>query len=676
MAKTVWALDLGEWSLKIARSRGFDKSTGKITVDLLEIIRYSDLPCGYEAHVTERYQEGIRAFLERYKVQKNDRVCISITGHEIFNRFINLPPVPMKRVAEIAPYEARQQIPFNIDEVVWDYQPVKTEPDVGEEIEIGLFAIKRERVNEFMEMMEPIRANLECIQAAPLALYNFLHHEELSAEPMVVLDVGAHSTDLLVLDYPKFWLRCVLVAGDNLTMAIQQKFNVSKEEAETIKERAGGSTHSRQIYDVVRPVVRNVVSEVQRSLGYYKSVASEVKFDKVLGLGGSFKLEGMDKLVAESMQYEIISLEEFHKFDFAAGVDQETLNGNRSCLGVVLGLLVQGYGQGHMKINLLPYEVVKETMINKKKPFLLAGSVGLLLICIFLYIGNKIMAGNLAGSEGQGVQTEQQVKELEGSYQNAKGEVDRAVRPIDDLMEPKFNWAELDVNEPSTVTVKNVLEMGWNRYMWVQLFPTVAKIIPKDQVFVTDMRTDWMTEAEIKDEIKKNETVGPTNRRGSIWGQQPQQPPEEKKETEEEEAKRGPTKKGMNTRLIVFIDGESLSRRKEFIQQELIDKLAKFELEGIPVPCFKQALMLGTPRIIFRDPVTGANVDEASGRKQKEYKLPNGMLLPMDYERYLQFRAMVTLKTDAEMFADLKKYQTEKKNPKKPKPKPAGGLMR
>ena len=73
MAKTVWGLDLGEWSLKIVRSTGIDKASDRITVDLFDVINYSELPCGYEANATERYQEGIRAFLSRYPIDKNDR---------------------------------------------------------------------------------------------------------------------------------------------------------------------------------------------------------------------------------------------------------------------------------------------------------------------------------------------------------------------------------------------------------------------------------------------------------------------------------------------------------------------------------------------------------------------------------------------------------------------------
>ena len=37
-------------------------------------------------------------------------------------RFIELPPVESKKIPDIVRYEARQQIPFDLNDVIWDYQ--------------------------------------------------------------------------------------------------------------------------------------------------------------------------------------------------------------------------------------------------------------------------------------------------------------------------------------------------------------------------------------------------------------------------------------------------------------------------------------------------------------------------------------------------------------------------
>lgn len=653
MAKAIWALDIGEYSLKVCRARQINKSSGVITVDLFDIIRYADLPCGYEAHVTERYHEGIRAFLEKHHVAKGDRVCVSVTGHEVFSRFINLPPVSLKRVPEIVRYEARQQIPFNIDEVVWDYQPVKDAFEPGEEIEIGLFALKRERINEFMEMLEPLRSSLYCIQAAPLAIFNFLVYDEAVTEPMIVLDIGAHTTDLLVMDLPKFWLRPVLVAGDNITMAIQQEFNVSKEEAETIKERVGTSKHARQVFDVVRPVVQNLVSEVQRSLGYYKSVAAEVKFAKVLGLGGSFKLPGMDKLVAENLQYEVQQLDKVNKFEPGPGVDQTLWKENLAGAGVALGLLVQGFEQSRMKLNLVPTEVLKEVEINRKKPFLLASAVCLLLMVILLWFSNKLLASDLERGEKAGVETEMMIKNLADRYQRAKAEVDAAIGPVTDL-----------------------LDVGFNRADWVRVLPGLSSVIPEGRAYLSRIEIDWKTQAEINTETSSEDKkpIAPVN----IWEQYEREPTEGGEATavegmagteSEGPALSGPTApvkagvtKPSNTLMTIYIYGESANREVSFIDDQIVGKLKTYKWNpDTKVPVFKDVRRLGVPKIVFRNPIDGRPVSPQEAQKPCVVAMPDGSKIELPYERYIDFKIRVVLKTPADIKADMQKLEEEER---------------
>lgn len=175
MAKVIWGLDFGDWALKVARGT-FDRKSDTLTVDLFDEIVYGELPCGYDASLLDKHREGVVAFRNKHQIGAGDALCVCVSGSEVFSRFINLPPVP-ESVGEIIRYEARQQIPFDIDDVVWDYQPVKEEHEVGEEIEVGLFALKKERVAELMDLLQPWRSNLRVLQDAPLAVYNLLEYK-------------------------------------------------------------------------------------------------------------------------------------------------------------------------------------------------------------------------------------------------------------------------------------------------------------------------------------------------------------------------------------------------------------------------------------------------------------------------------------------------------------------
>lgn len=352
MPRSIWGLDIGEWSLKVARG-SVEKATGEIVVDLYDTIPYCELPCGTEADALVRFREGLGEFAERYVIGKKDRLCVAVSGSEVFSRFINLPPVP-ERLSEIIRYEARQQIPFDIDRVVWDFQPIKEEYEIGEEIEVGLFALKEERISEFLEMLGPWERNLAVIQDSPLAVYNFLRYEGWVEEPLVVLDVGAHTTDVLILNHPRFWIRPVLIGGNDLTNALVEKFGISFEEAERVKQRAAGSPHEAQIQRVIAPVVQNIISEVQRSVGYYKGLARGVRFERVLAIGNTFKMSGLAKFINKGLQYEVQKLDKLRNIRLAPSVDKNKFRKELGGACAALGLLVQGAEQGHMKINLMP----------------------------------------------------------------------------------------------------------------------------------------------------------------------------------------------------------------------------------------------------------------------------------------------------------------------------------
>ena len=80
---------------------------------------------------------------------KGDRVAVSVSGQTGLARFIKLPPVEAKKIPDIVRYEARQQIPFDLNDVIWDYQRIgggAEEEGIALETEIGLFAMKRDAV--------------------------------------------------------------------------------------------------------------------------------------------------------------------------------------------------------------------------------------------------------------------------------------------------------------------------------------------------------------------------------------------------------------------------------------------------------------------------------------------------------------------------------------------------
>src|SRR5439155_2833841 len=112
-------------------------------------------------------------------------VAISVPGQSGLARFVKLPPVEEKKIGDIVRFEAKQQIPFPLEEVVWDFQKLSSgvvTDGFALETEIGLFAMKRDMVNRYLQHFQDVNVEVHIVQMAPLALCNFVTHDLLAQD--------------------------------------------------------------------------------------------------------------------------------------------------------------------------------------------------------------------------------------------------------------------------------------------------------------------------------------------------------------------------------------------------------------------------------------------------------------------------------------------------------------
>ncbi|MEA3226355.1 MAG: pilus assembly protein PilM, partial [Planctomycetota bacterium] len=293
----VWAIDIGNSSLKalyLSTERGVVEVIGFDKIRHGKILNGSDVT---EAEREELVALTLREFVNKYDVSL-DEIAVSVPSQNSFARFVNLPPVEAKRVPDMVKFEAAQQIPFDINDIQWDWQ-LMTEPD-SPEMKVGIFAIKNEVVDSVLEHFNREDVQASYVQMAPMALYNYLLHDRpdlvtSDSQATVVLNVGAEITDLVVCTKSAVWQRCITIGGNAFTKAIADTFRLNFEKAEKLKRTAPMSKYARQIFQAMRPVFTDLASEVQRSLGFYNSSNPNTKIVKIVALGGGTRLRGLLK---------------------------------------------------------------------------------------------------------------------------------------------------------------------------------------------------------------------------------------------------------------------------------------------------------------------------------------------------------------------------------------------
>ena len=376
--RTVWGIDIGQCALKALKLRD---AGGQLEVAEFEVLPHSHILSEPEVDKDQLIRDALQKFLAGHNTV-GSRVVISVPGQASFSRFVKLPPVESKRIPDIVRFEAEQQIPFPINEVIWRYQTFR-DPD-SPDVEVGIFAMKRSDVAEMLHHFNEAALPVDIVQVAPLSLYNFMtYDEQFDAEGATILaDVGADKTDLVIADKGRLWTRTIQIGGNNFTEALVRTFKLSFDKAEELKLSAASSKYARQIFQAMRPVFADLVQEIQRSVGFYTSLHRETRLKKLVGLGNGFRLPGLQKFIEQNINVNVTRVDAFNKLALSTSVNAPVFHENVPALAVAYGLAIQGLEKQQVSTNLLPEEIVRFRLWKKKRPYFVGAAV-LLLAAMF-----------------------------------------------------------------------------------------------------------------------------------------------------------------------------------------------------------------------------------------------------------------------------------------------------
>ena len=392
----VWGIDIGQCALKAVRLEVVDD---QVTATAFDYVEHSKILSQPDAEPDQLTREALEKFLSRNEI-RGDVVAISVPGQSGLARFVKLPPVEEKKIPDIVRFEAKQQIPFPLDEVVWDFQKIgsgNVTDGFAMETEIGLFAIKRDMVNRAMQQFQDVDVEVHIIQMSPLALTNFLAFdllgkggpakededaEEKTSEKQCVvgLDIGTDNSNLVITDGERIiWQRPIPFGGNHFTRALTKDLKLTFAKAEHLKRNATKSPDLKKILTSLKPVLNDFVNEVQRSLGYFTNTHRNAQVAYMMGLGNAFRLPGLQKFLSEKLQLEVRKLQKMERLHGETVTTAPAFTQNILSFATAYGLAVQGLKVGRLSTNLLPKDIQFERMVRAKKPWALAGAAALFL---------------------------------------------------------------------------------------------------------------------------------------------------------------------------------------------------------------------------------------------------------------------------------------------------------
>ncbi|KAA1261633.1 Competence protein A [Rubripirellula obstinata] len=386
----VWGIEIGQTAIKALRC---SLVGGEVVADAFDYIEYPKILSQPEADADELINEALAQLLQRNDAI-NEKVCISVPGQSGLAKFFKPPPVEVKKISDIVRYEARQQIPFDLADVVWDFQIMPgsmVEEGYALESEVGLFAMKREMAYRQLAPFDELKIEVDEVQLAPIALFNMLTYDRMNERvendifdadnpppSTVLLSIGTDSSDLIVTNGFRIWQRSMPIGGNHFTRQLTKDLKLTFAKAEHLKRNAREAVDPKLVFQTMRPVFNDLVTEVQRSIGFFRSIDKKAEIEELVITGNTVKMPGLAAYLGKNLGFEVSVIDRFNRLGGEDVHAIPTFRDNATTFAVCYGLCLQGLGVSQIHASLVPQEILTQRMVRAKKPWTLAALAALL----------------------------------------------------------------------------------------------------------------------------------------------------------------------------------------------------------------------------------------------------------------------------------------------------------
>jgi len=445
-----------------------------------------------EGIILKAFQEVIA---ERGIKSKDINVCAP--GFHVFSKFVKLPPVEPSKVTQIIQYEAQQNVPFPLAEVVWDYQILST--SASGELEVLLVAIKSDIVEGLFRVAETAGLHLQLCDVSPAALCNAFRYNYGELEDCtMLLDIGAKTSNLLFFEKGKVFSRSINLGANSITQDFANESKLKFENAEKIKIDEGfvslggayeepENAHQAAISKIARQFMTRLHIQVNQTLQFYRGQQGGSAPQRLFLSGGASLMPYTAQFFAEKLNVPVEYFNPLRAVQIDPTVNLEELARVAHSLGEVVGLGLRNLAHCPVELNLMPESTLRWQSFNQKKPFFIATLASLVLMAFAVgYLFEKLAAVN----RDQAAKLQATIEPLqrdEVRFKKAYGELKTSTNNLAQVitwMEDRYFWVDLmrEVRRSLISVERKTKEKlkGSDVGVWVEHLTTIAPAFGTD----------------------------------------------------------------------------------------------------------------------------------------------------------------------------------------------------
>lgn len=396
-------------------------ATGRLVLQHFAVESHSSDP-SHEARWATEIAQSLGAVSARHKLSGPS--AIAVPGHLALTKFIKTPSLAKEKRSKIVAFEAAENIPHPLEEVVWDHLVVS---DDGFDLEVMLTASKFDAMQTLCAAADKAGFPAERAKPAGLALYHaFRYNYPECKENVIVVDIGARSTNLLfvseslngpdfggyaksaapdarhAVEGDRFYIRTLPLAGNAITQTIAEELKIDFPSAELLKiqvltgqtDLPHNSPSRAAVQRAAELFAQKLQLEIVRSAVNHRRQSGAGAATVVYLTGGGSLVPELGDVLAEKLKVRVDRYQSFKNVDVSGDARVSGAEKHAALLGSLVGLATRLVVKGETEASLLPPSLQAALAFRKRQPVLvLAAALGTLaLLPPIGYLHNKVVA--------------------------------------------------------------------------------------------------------------------------------------------------------------------------------------------------------------------------------------------------------------------------------------------
>lgn len=292
----------------------------------------------------------VKELMKKAGVRSGDAV-IGVSGHSsVIIKRITIPMMGEEELNTSMRYEAEQYIPFDINEVNIDFQILGPKPDEEGQMEVLLVAVKKNVVNDLVEIAESAGLDIIMADVDPFALTNMYEFNYDNAEGQIVamVNIGATNTIINILQngLPVF-TRDSAIGSNHHSEALEHGLSiaVSREDIELLKAgRSVDGVNAEHAESLITAASEEIYSEISRSFEYFRSSIGYEEINTIILSGGAALIKGFPEMLGERLGVEVEVADPFKRIKVPEGPTKMLLKDMAPIAAVAFGLALRREG--------------------------------------------------------------------------------------------------------------------------------------------------------------------------------------------------------------------------------------------------------------------------------------------------------------------------------------------